>query len=149
MKERVFCLIFLFFITSCQIDVEEFLIEDDWSIIEIYYEDENVKSELMTNSIFFEENNICKLPFIYFEMDKEDWIGKWSYNKSAKKLTIEGKNPYLNDKFDICFEKNTEYKRIVLVLTSDKIHLKAVKGSTTYRGNGGKLPISCIDTESK
>ena len=150
-KKRMFKLylyLVLFLLASCRVDTKSFLIEEAWGIQEIYFYDEDVKDDFMTNSLFFEEGNVCKIPFIHsVDMDKKDRIGTWSFNKETQKLTIKSKNPYLNGEFDICFEKNTEYKRIILVLTSDKVHLKATKGITTYHGKGGKLPILCSDKE--
>lgn len=134
---------------SCKVDTEDFLIEESWGIQEIYLKNENVKDDFSTNLLFLEENNICEVPFIHsISMSKNDRFGSWSFNKETRKLTIESKNPYLNGEFDVCFEKNTEYKRIMLVLTSDRVRLKASKGITQYQDDGGVLPISCKNNEA-
>lgn len=141
--------LYLFFllisISSCKVDTEKFLMETSWGIQEINFNGEKVQYTFLSNLIYFEENNVCEVPLILDieQIDKKDRLGKWSYNKETQKLTIESKNPYLNGEFDVCFEKNLEYKRIMLVLTSDNIHLKASKGITQYQGDGGNLPILC------
>ncbi len=144
---KSFLCIFLFSIISCKTDTKKFLTEDTWGIQEIYFNDESVKGDFSSNLLSLEEDNICVVPFLHSNeiTQKKDAYGTWSYNKETQKLTIESKNPYLNGEFDVCFEKNTEYKRIMLVLTSNKVSLKATKGVTVYQGKGGKLPISCND----
>ena len=134
---------------SCQGDTEDFL-KEMWGIQEIYFEGENVKGDFSTNLLYIEDDNICEVPFLNtIDMSKEDRFGTWSFNKDTRKLTIESKNPYLNGEFDVCFEKNTEYKRIMLVLTSDKVSLKASRGITQYQGDGGELPITCDSSKKE
>jgi len=143
MKNKLYVLL-LFTLASCQVDTESFLTEASWSIHEITFDGQNVKSDFAINLLSLKEDNVCIVPSLHnVEMSKRDLFGKWSFNKNTKKLTIESKNPYLNGVFDVCFEKNTEYKRIILVLTSDRVRLKASKGISQYRGKGSILPISC------
>jgi len=131
-------------IISCSESTEEYLVSQ-WGIQEMSFKGEAIEETFLSNLFILEENNICEVPIILNDDDilKDNRIGKWSFDVANNLLTIESQNPYLDGVFKICFEKNLEYKRIMLIMESKDVFVKASKGITQYRGSGGKLPIEC------
>lgn len=132
--------------TSCKTDLNSYLINDDWVIQQITFNGENLKDWLTVNMLTFNENGECSVPIIYKDVefrDNKDKIGHWTLIENNTKLVIKNRQEYFNDTLEICFNKDDNYRKVYMILKSDKLFIKAYRGLVTNDGYFDNLPIKC------
>jgi len=140
-------LIFLISIllVSCKTDSDDYLKKEFWLISEITFKGKDLRPDLTNNLIRFKQSNKCVLPIVNASIEdltnNFDTDGSWYLDKKLSTITIKNKQIYFNQKFNLCFGKDYNLKKIYLILSSDQTYIKAYRGFYST-GFYDKLPDS-------
>lgn len=130
--KKIILLSILFLLISCNSkkSIENYLTSNNkWIIDKMNYKKQDLEPLLIFDFISFNNNGECSIPTVRLEeglMKKEDRVASWSLDGNL--LTMKSVKEYMNGKFRVCFGKDTEQRRVFMVIKSKDLYLKAYRG---------------------
>ncbi len=104
-----------------------------WAIVEIKYQNINYQDSLFINTLFFEENNIIKLPETF---QYENELTFYELDEKNLMLKISSKNQIFRGKYNLRFIKDSQKKLLGIELKSKSTYLIAYKFLQDYDVDG-------------
>lgn len=127
-------------ITACKESTEKkisIILDGDWSIDSISYEDKNIIGCMLINTMYFYNDSVVKLPTTSLCNDPGlktiESFGTYKvvYNASEKSyLRVQTKNKLFDDSLEIQFVDDLNNRLIKLELKSEKCYLLITKGGS-------------------
>lgn len=130
MKNILFLLCLFLLFQSCSNKLYE-RVEGIWSIDEMYYQEENIMFNFLSNIIIFKEEGVCSLPIVY-RNDPER--GSWEVHKKDRiaYLNVQSKNEFFAKQYVVNFERDPKARVLRMILVSGDLYIKCTKGLYNY-----------------
>jgi hypothetical protein len=104
-----------------------------WAIEEIKYQNINYKDSLIMNTLFFEENNVIKLPETF---NFENELTFYELDEKNLMINVSSKNQIFRGKYNLRFIKDSQKKILGIELKSKNTYLIAYKFLQNYDVDG-------------
>nr|WP_321234636.1 hypothetical protein [uncultured Psychroserpens sp.] len=134
-KNTLFCLIFVLFISCIKNPTLNEKITGTWMIEELEYKNLNYKDSLNYNMLFFKNSRKVKIPEIsIYRQESSFWnIEK---NNGMPYLVINSFNEIFDGKYEIEFIKDDQRKMLGAKLKSQNVNILAYKFGQNYLEDG-------------